>query len=54
MKPSIATKLASLEARLREIDGRLSDPDVANDTQSLRRLSQERAEIQPVVEAFLQ
>ena len=52
MKDSIAAKLASLEARLREIDGRLSDPDVANDVDNLRKLSQERAEIQPVVEAF--
>ena len=52
MKDSIAAKLASLEARLREIDGRLADPDVAGDLENLRRLSQERAEIQPVVEAF--
>jgi peptide chain release factor 1 len=52
VKDSIAGKLASLEARLKEIDGRLSDPDVANDVESLRKLSQERAEIQPVVEAF--
>jgi peptide chain release factor 1 len=52
VKDSIAAKLASLEARLKEIDGRLADPDVANDVESLRRLSQERAEIHPVVEAF--
>ena len=52
MKPSIASKLASLDARLKEIDGRLADPDVASDIDSLRKLSQERAEIQPVVEAF--
>ena len=52
MKPSIAAKLANLESRLKEIDGRLSDPDVANDREALRKLSQERAEIQPVVEAF--
>jgi peptide chain release factor 1 len=37
---------------LREIDARLADPEVANDRDSFRRLSQERAEIQPVVEAF--
>jgi peptide chain release factor 1 len=49
---SIAVKLASLDARLKEIDGRLSDPDVANDVQGLRRLSQERAELQPVVEKY--
>jgi peptide chain release factor 1 len=52
VKASIAGKLASLEQRLREIDGRLADPDVANDIDSLRRLSQERAEIQPVVEGY--
>jgi peptide chain release factor 1 len=52
VKDSIAAKLASLEARLKEIDGRLSDPDVAGDVDNLRKLSQERAEIQPVVEAF--
>jgi peptide chain release factor 1 len=52
VKDSIAAKLASLDARLREIDGRLADPDVAGDIDSLRKLSQERAEIQPVVEAF--
>jgi peptide chain release factor 1 len=52
VKDSIAAKLASLEARLREIDGRLADPDVAGDLENLRKLSQERAEIQPVVEAF--
>ena len=52
MKESIASKLASLEQRLKEIDGRLADPDVAADIESLRKLSQERAEISPVVEAF--
>jgi peptide chain release factor 1 len=52
MKPSIAAKLASLDARLREIDARLSDPEVVNDLGNYRKLSQERAEIQPVVAAF--
>jgi peptide chain release factor 1 len=52
VKDSIAGKLASLDARLKEIDGRLADPDVANDLENLRKLSQERAEISPVVEAF--
>ena len=52
MKESIASKLSSLEQRLKEIDGRLADPDVASDVESLRKLSQERAEIHPVVEAF--
>jgi peptide chain release factor 1 len=54
MKPSIAAKLASLDSRLKEIDARLSDPEVANDRDNFRKLSQERAEIAPVVEAFAQ
>ena len=52
MKPSIAAKLSGLDSRLREIDARLSDPEAANDLDSFRRLSQERAEIVPLVEAF--
>jgi len=52
MKPSIAAKLASLDSRLKEIDARLADPEVANDRDGFRKLSQERAEISPVVEAF--
>ncbi len=52
MKPSIATKLASLAARLAEIDRRLADPEVVRNLDDLRKLSQERAEILPVVEAF--
>ncbi len=52
MNESIATRLASLDSRLREIDARLSDPGVVNDLEDYRKLSQERAEIHPVVEAF--
>jgi peptide chain release factor 1 len=52
MKASIAGKLGSLELRLKEIDARLSDPGVVNDLAGFRNLSQERAEIHPVVEAF--
>jgi peptide chain release factor 1 len=52
MKESIAAKLASLDSRLREIDMRLADPEVVNDLDNYRKLSQERAEIQPVVELF--
>jgi peptide chain release factor 1 len=54
MKASIASRLASLEARLKEIDLRLADPDVTGDLDNYRKLSQERAEIQPIVEAFQQ
>ena len=52
MKPSMDAKLASLAARLGEIDRRLADPDVVRNLDDLRKLSQERAEILPVVEAF--
>jgi peptide chain release factor 1 len=52
MKPSIAAKLASLDSRLKEIDARLADPEVTSDLDNYRKLSQERSEIQPVVEAF--
>jgi peptide chain release factor 1 len=49
MKDSIASKLASLDLRLKEIDSKLSDPDVVSDLDNYRKLSQERAEIEPVV-----
>jgi peptide chain release factor 1 len=52
MKTSIAAKLASLDSRLREIDSRLSDPQVVDDLDNFRRLSQERSEIEPVVALF--
>jgi peptide chain release factor 1 len=52
MKPSIAAKLAALDARLHEIDRRLADPGVVRNLDELRKLSQERAEILPVVEVF--
>ncbi len=52
MKQSMNAKLASLAARLGEIDRRLADPDVVRNLDDLRKLSQERAEILPVVEAF--
>ena len=53
MKESIAARLASLESRLKEIDARLSDPGVVDDIEDFRKLSQERAEIFPVVEAYV-
>jgi peptide chain release factor 1 len=52
MKASIAAKLASLDARLKEIDARLSNPEVVSDLDNFRKLSQERAEIEPVVAAY--
>ena len=53
MKDSIAARLASLESRLKEIDARLADPGVVQDIDDFRKLSRERAEIFPVVEAFV-
>jgi peptide chain release factor 1 len=50
MKESIAIRLASLDSRLKEIDARLSGADVGRD--DFRKLSQERAEIDPLVRAF--
>jgi peptide chain release factor 1 len=52
MKASIAAKLASLDSRLKEIDARLSNPEVVNDLDNFRKLSQERAEIEPVVASY--
>jgi peptide chain release factor 1 len=52
MKPTIAAKLASLDARLRDIEARLADPEVTRDLDNYRKLSQERAEIQPLVALF--
>ena len=52
MKPSIASKLASLDSRLKEIDARLADPGVTADLDNYRKLSQERSEIEPVVASF--
>ncbi|MEO7741323.1 MAG: peptide chain release factor 1 [Usitatibacter sp.] len=52
MKESIAVRLASLDSRLKEIDVKLADPDVTGNLDNYRRLSQERAEIEPVVGAF--
>jgi peptide chain release factor 1 len=52
MKESIAAKLAALERRLKEIDAKLADPEVTNDLDNYRRLSQERSEIEPIVAAY--
>jgi len=46
------TKLAQLAARLGEIDRQLSAEDAARDMNRFRALSQERAEIDPVVTRF--
>jgi peptide chain release factor 1 len=52
MKSSMQSKLAQLAARLAEIDRQLSAEDAARDMNRFRALSQERAEIDPVVTRF--
>jgi peptide chain release factor 1 len=52
MKPSIASKLASLSDRLVEIDHLLADPTVVNDMDTYRKISREHAELGPVVALY--
>jgi peptide chain release factor 1 len=52
MKSSIRQKLDLLVDRLDEIDRMLSAPGVANDMDQFRKLSRERAELEPVVVQF--
>ncbi len=52
MKESMRAKLAQLSRRLTEIDQALSLEDAARDMDQFRRLSRERAEIEPLVSGF--
>ena len=52
MKPSIRQKLDLLVDRLDEIDRMLSDPSTAGDMDQFRKLSRERAELEPVIVQF--
>ena len=52
MKDTMRDRLERLAHRLIEIDAMLSEPDVVEDMDNFRRLSRERAEIEPVVEVF--
>ena len=52
MNPSLQLRLGRLADRLVEIDASLAAEDTARDPDQLRRLGQERAEIEPVVERF--
>lgn len=52
MKESMRDRLEQLAQRLIEIDALLSEPDTAADMDRFRRLSMERAEIEPVVSTF--
>jgi peptide chain release factor 1 len=53
MKPSIKTKLENLGERHEEITALLSQPDVQNDQNQFRSLSQEYAQIEPIVACYM-
>lgn len=52
MKESLHFKLEKLLERQQELDGLLSDPDVINNQNKYRELSQEYAEVRPIVSCF--
>ncbi|MRR49863.1 MAG: peptide chain release factor 1 [Rhodocyclaceae bacterium] len=52
MKPSIRLKLEQLSNRLVEVDRLLSSEEAARDMEQFRRLSRERADLEPVVTLF--
>jgi peptide chain release factor 1 len=52
VKPSIASKLGNLAARLEEINRLLASEGVTADLDNYRKLTREHAEIAPVVELF--
>ncbi|OJW77595.1 peptide chain release factor 1 [Thiobacillus sp. 65-1402] len=54
MKPSLADKLARADERLEELDALLSQPEIAGDMESYRKLSRERADLDPVVALYRQ
>ena len=54
MKTSIHNKLESLAERLEEINHLLSDPDIIGNQNKFRALSQEHAQLTPVVNCFNQ
>ncbi len=52
MKTSLADKLARADERLVELDALLAQPEIAGDMDSFRRLSRERADLDPVVALY--
>lgn len=52
MKNSMRSRLEQLAHRLIEIDALLAEPEIATDMDRFRKLSRERSEIEPVVQAF--
>lgn len=54
MKDSMRSRLERLARRLIEIDAMLAEPEIASDMDRFRKLSRERAELEPVVSQFQQ
>ena len=54
MKASLAEKLARADERLVELDALLAQPEIAGDMDSFRKLSRERADLDPVVALYRQ
>jgi len=52
MKPSMRARLEQLARRLIEVDALLAEPETAADMDRFRKLSRERAELEPVAAAF--
>ncbi|ANN79764.1 peptide chain release factor 1 [Bordetella flabilis] len=52
MKSSMRDRLDQLSRRLIEVDAMLAEPEAATDMDRFRKLSRERAELEPVVSAF--
>lgn len=52
MKDSLLTKLDGIAERREELDALLATPEIINDQNRYRALSQERAEIDPIVACF--
>ena len=54
MKASLADKLARADERLTELDALLSQPEIAGDMETYRKLTRERADLDPVVALYRQ
>jgi peptide chain release factor 1 len=52
MKSSMRSRLEQLAQRLVEVDAMLADPETAADMDRFRKMSRERAELEPVVTVF--
>ncbi|HEB58300.1 MAG TPA: peptide chain release factor 1 [Gammaproteobacteria bacterium] len=52
MKPSLLKKLEGLDERMEEINALLADPDTIADQERFRTLSQEHAQLTPVVNCY--